>query len=104
VIPGFLRETILEAEDSKRFNAIGAALDIEMDAARFGPIGAALFIGGGAYYTLGNREIRFGTSESFDDQIADGMDTAVGTFKVEVEPWVYRAQVGIRFQWLGGSN
>ena len=34
-----------------------------------------------------------------DDQI--GNDVATATFEAEVNPWIYRANVGIRFQWLG---
>ena len=40
--------------------------------------------------------------KSFDDQI--GMDVAVADFEVEVDPWMYRAHVGIRFQWLGSPE
>ena len=35
----FLRETILTASDSQRFNGIGPGLDVEMDTGRFGPLG-----------------------------------------------------------------
>jgi hypothetical protein len=99
---GFLREAMLSGETSKRFHAIGPGLDVEADAGRFGPIGAALFLGGGAYAVLGGRTLSFGASESFNDSI--GMDTATASFEVEVDPWVYRAHVGIRFQWLGRQN
>lgn len=101
VTPGFLRETILEASDSKRFNGIGPRFDVEMDAARWGPIGAALYIGGGAYYVLGDREIKFSATKSYDDQL--GMDVSTARFKVEVDEWLFRAHVGIRFQWLGSA-
>jgi hypothetical protein len=99
VIPGLLRETELRASASQRFNGIGPGLDIEMDAGQFGPFGASLFIGGRAYAVLGDRAFAFGTSENFDD--AFGMDTAVGAFAIEVDPWIFRAHAGIRFQWLG---
>ena len=100
VIPGDPGETILKANDSKRFNGIGPRLDIEMDAARWGPIGAALFLGGGAYYVVGDREIAFGVTEP----AGNGVDVATARFKVEVDPWMFRAHVGIRFQWLGSAN
>ncbi len=98
----FLRETTLVASDSKRFNGIGPGLDVELDTGRFGPIGSSIFAGGRAYAILGNRKISFATSETFDDLL--GMDTATGRFEVEVEPWIFRAHVGIRFQWLGIQN
>lgn len=99
VIPGFLRETHLEGSASQMFNAIGGGLDIEMDTVRYGPVGASLFLGGAFYRTLGDRTIGFSDSEAFNDQL--GMDTATAEWQIEVDPWMYRAHVGIRFQWLG---
>ena len=101
----FLRETILTARKSRRFNGIGPGLDIEMDTGQFGPIGASLFMGARAYAILGDRTISFGATESFTDQISfPGTDRAVGRFEVEVDPWIFRAHVGIRFQWLGNRE
>ena len=98
--PGFLRETRLEGSDSQMFNAIGGGLDIEMDTIRYGPVGASLFLGGSFYRTLGDRTIGFSDSETFNDQL--GMnDRAEAEWEIEVDPWMYRAHVGIRFQWLG---
>jgi hypothetical protein len=109
--PGFLRETILTANDSQRFNGIGPGLDVEMDAGRFGPLGVSLFMGGRAYAIVDDRTISFGDSETFTDQISDPgvdppvkKDRAVGQFEVEVDPWIFRAHVGIRFHWLGSEE
>jgi hypothetical protein len=102
IIPGFLRETVLQASDSKRFNGIGPGLDIEMGVGRYGPLGVSLFLGARAYRVLGDRSFSFTTSESFDDQL--GMDVATGTFDVEVAPWMYRGNLGIRFEWLGSAD
>ena len=98
-IDGFLRETNLTASDSQRFNGIGPSIEIELDTGQFGPIGTSILVGGGAYAILGDRTMAFGTSESYDDQI--GMDVVVAAFAVDVDPWMYRGNVGIRFQWLG---
>jgi hypothetical protein len=98
-VPGLRREMTLEADAPKRFYGIGPGLDIEMDTGRFGPVGAAIFVGGRAYAVLGERAFAFGTRESYDD--AFGMDTAVAGFAIEVDPWIFRAHVGLRFQWLG---
>ena len=73
-----------------------------MDTGRFGPIGSSVFLGARAYYILGDRSFSFGTSETYDDEF--GMDTAVANFEVEVAPWIVRASVGIRFQWLGSQE
>jgi hypothetical protein len=99
---GFLRETVLSASDSQRFNGIGPGLDIEMDTGRFGPLGASLFLGGRAYAIVDDRTFSFSTEETFDDQL--GMDRAVGRFEVEVDSWIYRAHVGIRLHWLGNQE
>jgi hypothetical protein len=103
--PGFLRDTTLTANDSGRFNGIGPGLDIEMDVVRYGPLGVSLFLGGGAYRVLGNRKIAFSASEIFTDQIsAPGTDRAVADFEAELDPWMYRAHLGIRFEWLGNPE
>ncbi len=102
LIPGFLRETILSASRSQRFNGIGPGLDIEVDTGRFGPLGVSLFLGGRAYAILGDRTISLRASESFDDVL--GTDRAVARFEAKVDPWIFRAHVGIRFQWLGSSQ
>jgi len=103
VIPGDLREIILTGSASQRFNGVGPGLDIELDVGAFGPIGAALFLGARAYAIMGDRTISFSSGETtYDDAIGTG-DEAEAFFDVEVDPWMYRAHVGIRFQWLGGK-
>jgi hypothetical protein len=96
---GFLRETTLTGEASRRFNGIGPGLDVEVDVGRFGPFGASLFLGGRAYHALEDTTIAFDASQSFNDVL--GNDTATASFEVEVDPWTYRAHVGVRFHWLG---
>jgi len=100
--PGFLRETILTARESQRFNGIGPGLDVEMDATRYGPLGVSVFMGARAYAIVDDRKISFEAARTFDDQI--GMDTAVGRFEVEVDSWIYRVHMGIRFHWLGSAE
>jgi len=114
---GYFRERILEASSSRRFNGIGPGLDLEVDTGRFGPIGTSLFLGGGAYHVLGKRSFSFSAEEYFpaiarnpadprygSDPIALDAETDVAEFSVEVDPWVYRAHVGIRLQWLGSPR
>jgi hypothetical protein len=97
--PGFLRETTLRGSGSQYFNGLGPGLDVEMDVGRYGPLGVSLFGGARAYRILGDRSFDFDASQAFDDQL--GNDVATADFEVEVNPWIYRANVGIRFQWLG---
>jgi len=100
--PGFLREITLTGSASRRFHGIGPGLDIEVDAGRLGPVGASLFMGARAYKVLGNRTIAFGAAQTYDDLLGTA-DTSA-QFEVEVDPWLYRAHVGIRFQWLGSQH
>lgn len=96
---GFLRESIITGKSDRQFDGIGPGIDLEMDTGRYGPIGSSLFIGAHGYYILGERRIRFTGARSFDDQI--GQDTHVATFDTRVRPWLVRAGIGIRLQWLG---
>jgi hypothetical protein len=100
--PGFLREATLEGSDSRTFDGIGPGLDLEMDVYRWGQLGVSLFLGAGAYHVLGDRTFSFSASQEFDDQI--GIDIATATWEVEVKPWMYRAHLGIRFQWVGSPD
>jgi len=112
---GYLRERILTASGSQRFNGIGPGLDVEMDVDQFGSIGVSLFMGGRAYAIVDDRTISFGTEEHFPERLRDPADplypgivfnpeTDVARFEVEVDPWFFRAHVGIRFQWLGSQE
>jgi hypothetical protein len=114
IVENRLRERTLTASDSQRFNGIGPGLDVEMDTGRYGPIGSSLFLGARAYRILGNRTISFGTEKDFPETHTDdndlnspivfGPEKDVGRFEVEVDPWIYRAHVGIRFYWLGSPE
>lgn len=96
---GFLRDFTYSGTKKKRFNGIGPGLDVEVDTGQFGPIGSAIFIGARAYRILGDRKISFSASQTADDVF--GLDTSVTDFEVEVDRWMFRAHMGIRFQWLG---
>ncbi|MCH8891040.1 MAG: hypothetical protein IH827_08185 [Myxococcales bacterium] len=108
--PGFLRETILADSASQRFNGIGPGLDIEMDTGQFGPLGVSLFMGGRAYAILGDRTISFGTTVTLPEirdeagEIIYEEAAASGRFEAKVDPWIFRAHVGIRFRWLGSGD
>jgi hypothetical protein len=110
-LPGFLRETTLKDSASQRFNGIGPGLDIEMDTGQYGPLGVSLFMGGRAYAIVGDRTISLSAVENFTDQLSDPgvtppvmTDRAAAQFEVKVDPWIYRAHVGIRFHWLGNQE
>ncbi|TFG96438.1 MAG: hypothetical protein E4H11_03425 [Myxococcales bacterium] len=103
--PGLLRETILDANDTKRFHAIGPGVDIEMDTGRFGPLGTAIFVGGHAYRTLGDRTVEIATSQVYGNDGLPLANQAVSArWSAEFKPWLFRAGVGLRIQWLGGTK
>ncbi len=106
--PGLLRESIIAGSDHGVFDGVGPGVDLEVDTARIGPLGVSLFLGMHAYYLPGDRDIRVTVSQSHNDADLDpattGIDTDVATWRVRVEPWIYRAGVGIRFSWLGTSD
>jgi hypothetical protein len=99
---GVLRESILSGHDSGTFDGIGPGVDLEMQTGRLGPLGTALFIGLHGYYQPGDRDIDFYATRSFND--AFGNDTDTANWHTRVAPWIYRAGVGFRLQWLGSGD
>jgi hypothetical protein len=109
---GTFREAILSGSDSGEFDGVGPGVDLEMDTGRYGPIRTSLFLGFHAYYIPGDRDIYFVATRSYSDPPetvpptlgAFGPDTDVAAWHTRVDPWLFRAGVGIRFQWLGGAE
>jgi hypothetical protein len=105
IIPGSLRETILTGSDTRRFNAIGPGLDVEMDTGRYGPLGTSIFLGGRAYRTLGDRKVEVTTTQIYPN---DGLPLAgqavSARWDAEFGAWMFRIGVGLRVQWLGPKN
>jgi hypothetical protein len=99
---GVLRESILSGHDSGTFDGIGPGVDLEMQTGRLGPLGTALFIGLHGYYQPGDRDIDFSATKSFSDTF--GNDTNTAFWHARVAPWIYRAGVGFRLQWLGSGD
>ncbi len=79
---------------SHAYHSVGAGLEFEIDAARFGPTLMSVFASGQAYAALGNRSIDF--AGSYTD--ASGTETANWHF--EPAAWFYRGALGFRFRWL----
>jgi hypothetical protein len=87
----------LSGADSLDVHAVGPALEIEVEAARVKSLGASVFISGGAYRVVSGRNVSFSTTGP-DDQ---GSRTYRGNWSAQVNPWIYRANVGMRIKWLG---
>ena len=90
----------IRANDSLDVHALGPGLEIEIDAARVGSIAASVFISGGAYKVLSDRKV------SFSETVRDNLETGTfrGFFTAEIDPWIYRANLGFRVKWLGFSS
>jgi hypothetical protein len=103
--PGSLRETSLTGSDSRRFHAIGPGLDVEMDTGRVGPLGTSIFLGGRAYWTVGDRTLEAETMQVYGNDGLPLANQAVSArWEAEMKPWIFRLGVGLRVQWLGSRN
>jgi hypothetical protein len=92
----------LSGSDSLWLQGVGPGLALELDAARWGPIGASLYIDAAAYKILGDRDLSFTSSVTYDTNLGRiPADTYTANWSFSADPWIYRAGVGIRFSWLG---
>lgn len=100
-VQGFTRIITLKAHDSIWLDGIGPGLDLEMDTGRFGPYTVSLFLGGAAYYLLGDRDLAFSAQRTIGpDRLGDPVDYRAD-FTFRVDPWLYRGGIGLRFSWMG---
>ncbi len=94
------RVVLLTGSDSLDVHAVGPGFEIEVEAAQVKSFAASVFLSGGAYRVLSDRSVRFQTTA---DATGDPNDTTAfrGTWTAEIDPWIYRASIGVRFKWLG---
>jgi len=90
----------IRARKSLDVHAVGPGLEIEIDAARVKSIAASVFISGGAYRVLSDRDTAF--SKLVEDNLQTG--DYRGDFTAKIDPWIYRASAGFRVKWLGFSS
>jgi hypothetical protein len=92
----------MDAEKARHFYGLGPGLEVEMDAARAGPLMLSLFASGQAYRMLGDTEVQMRASQDVE---ADGTyvltdQTVEAEWSFHVHDWAYRGGVGLRFRWL----
>lgn len=98
---GFTRVIDLRDQQSEWFDAVGPALEIEMDAKRLGPVGISLFLGGQYYRIISDREVSLSDSQTIGPDTLGAAVQYDADFSFEVDPVIWRANLGIRFHWLG---
>jgi hypothetical protein len=100
-----LRDISLSSGTTRSVNAIGPGIEFELESGQFGPIGAAMFFGLHAYKVLSDRTIKLKDKVTFPDGTlgGDGLleDTYRATWGHEIDPWMYRMKMGIRFHYIG---
>ena len=97
----FLTPIDIEATDTKAFHGIGPGLEVEMDAARAGPVMLTLFVMGRAYKMLGNLDVNVeGTDTITDPDLLGGTQTVSAKFDFSKHSWSYLGGLGLRFRWL----
>jgi hypothetical protein len=69
------------------FWGVGPGLEIEMDAARTGPMVFSLYTSGAAYRMLGDLDLTFSGTNEFGE---------TGFWSYEMDEWAFRAGVGVR--------
>ncbi len=98
---GFTRIVTLKAHDAQWFDGVGPSFDLEMDTGRFGPYLLSLFLTGGGYYVFSDRDMALSTTSTIGpDTLGDPVDYHAD-FTFRVNPWLFRAGLGLRFSWVG---
>ncbi len=88
------RSVSLQATDKQVSHGVGPGLEVEVDAARAGPVALTLFVSTQAYRLMNGRTLRASTDGSWTDG-----EPASLTGEARLAPWVYRAGVGLRLRW-----
>lgn len=93
---------LTQGSDSLDVHAVGPGLEIEIDAGGVRSLGASIFVSGGAYRVLTEKNINF-SSLGFGDN-APPFTAYRGTWTADIDPWIYRASVGLRIKWTGAGR
>jgi hypothetical protein len=89
--PSDFRFIALRDVDRKRYHAVGAGLDVELDADRLGPIVLTPFMGARAFHFLGDLDVDLSDTNEFGE---------MAEWHFEREEWQWEARLGIRLRWL----
>jgi hypothetical protein len=91
----------LDGLGRKQLGGIGPGLELELDAARFGPLVSAVSISGQAYRIYGHRERHL--SNGFTDpatyNYAGTVSSATADWTAKFHRWTYRAGLALHLYW-----
>ena len=92
--------TLLQGSEKLDVHAVGPHMELEVLATQIESFGASVFVNGGAYRVLSDRDV------SFMAQGRDNLNTRTfqAFWSAEIDPWIYRAGVGMRVRWLGAKG
>lgn len=93
------RTIVLTAEKDATLHGIGPGLEIEADASRIGPLQLSVFGRASGYRFLGNLDHTLTAGSAFCNP-ADFANTECVRWRVELDPWIWRAGMGLRFRWI----
>ena len=87
--------------DTQVLNGFGPGGEIELEAGRFGPLGANVFFDLHTYRMFGKRGVDLSITKRVPAGGGFGQDTYTANWSWEADPWMWRTSAGIRIQWLG---
>ena len=94
---GPTRGVDLRGSEDFTVDAVGPSLEIEVEALGVGSLRSSVFANVAAFRILGNHNVAFSTT----DQDSLGQQTFTANWIADVNPWIYRAGIGMRVRWSG---
>lgn len=95
---------LVQIEDSLDVHAIGPGLEIEIEVGAIRSLSTSVFINGGAYRVLSDRDIQVNSTGLGSTNSASENFEFETQFTAEIDPWLYRGNVGMRFKWKGSPE
>ena len=98
----FLDPIQLQPSTTQGFHGVGPGLELEMDAARAGPVILSLFMTGSAYRMLGDLDVHTTGTQVIPatPPYTTTDQTVSAEFDYSIHAWAYRGGAGMRFRWL----
>jgi hypothetical protein len=93
------RNIVLTAEEDATLHGVGPGLEIEADASRIGPFQLSIFGRAAGYRFLGNLDHALTAGSAYCDP-SNFANTECVRWRIELDPWLWRAGMGIRFRWI----